>query len=293
MRSRLRSRFRDPGGPRCASAGAASSTLPLGGTAHGLLGSTLLHGFALLFALGFSLGAVAPAASPPALPLALSVAPSLSPSFGLVGPPPAGREAHRRGESRCVPAGASPNSRHASEVAPELPALPELTPDDLVGEVALALDLEGPRLERPYPGTLTLPARPLIAMPRPSASRAAPRRVGVAPAVVTPPGPSRAASAPAPAAAAPAPVRARVLQRVEPVYPSRCRRRGHTGWVEVEVLVGSGGLAREAAVIRSAGCARLDAAALEAARAFRFLPAHDAGLPTPSREVLEFRFVLR
>jgi protein TonB len=64
-----------------------------------------------------------------------------------------------------------------------------------------------------------------------------------------------------------------------PDYPSESRRRGEEGVVRLALRVGTDGSVLTAEVAVSSGHPRLDAAALEAARRWRFRPATQAGLP--------------
>lgn len=63
--------------------------------------------------------------------------------------------------------------------------------------------------------------------------------------------------------------------RVDPAYPPASRRAGEEGTVRVKVLVDEKGRPREVAVAKSSGFARLDEAAMEAVRKWRFVAATD------------------
>lgn len=85
-------------------------------------------------------------------------------------------------------------------------------------------------------------------------------------------------AAPAPADAAPAPESAIVLSRLDadylnnprPAYPTLSRRLGEEGRVMLRVLVRADGTPAEITVHASSGYARLDEAALDAVRRWRF-----------------------
>ena len=64
-----------------------------------------------------------------------------------------------------------------------------------------------------------------------------------------------------------------------PDYPPESRRRGEEGVVRLALRVGSDGRVEAAEVSASSGFPRLDQAALEAARRWRFRPATQGGLP--------------
>lgn len=175
------------------------------------------------------------------------------------------------------------------EVVP--PAMPEPEPD--------APSLEGPSLEDP-----PAPA----ALPTGSAGVPAPRAFVLRPPRAVPATPARAESrvtqrsalqpptsavrSTPPPAAPVAVASARVLKRFEPEYPSRCRRRGHHGQATVGLTIDAQGRGKNPQVVRSAGCARLDRAALTAVTRFRFAAARRGSTPVASRREIVFRFRL-
>jgi periplasmic protein TonB len=67
--------------------------------------------------------------------------------------------------------------------------------------------------------------------------------------------------------------------RVEPSYPSASRRAGEEGTVRLKVLVDEKGRPREVAIANSSGFARLDQAAMEAVRKWRFVAATNGTNP--------------
>lgn len=68
----------------------------------------------------------------------------------------------------------------------------------------------------------------------------------------------------------PQPVTLRITHRVEPEYPPASRRAGEEGTVHLTVLVDGAGRPREVSVSRSSGSTRLDRAAQDAVRKWRF-----------------------
>lgn len=64
-------------------------------------------------------------------------------------------------------------------------------------------------------------------------------------------------------------------QRIEPVYPSAARRDGEEGTVRLKVLVDERGRPTDVQVARSSGFPRLDDAAVDAVRRWRFQAATD------------------
>jgi periplasmic protein TonB len=68
-----------------------------------------------------------------------------------------------------------------------------------------------------------------------------------------------------------------VKNRVEPVYPASSRRAGEEGTVTFRVLVDPNGRPTDIAVSQSSGHARLDQAAMEAIKKWRFAAAMNGG----------------
>jgi protein TonB len=80
--------------------------------------------------------------------------------------------------------------------------------------------------------------------------------------------------------------------RTPPVYPRRAVELGHQGEVIVEAMLDEAGVPRSAHVHRSSGYPLLDAAALEAVRGWRFVPAQHGGRSIAARVRLPVRFRL-
>lgn len=129
---------------------------------------------------------------------------------------------------------------------------------------------------------------PYVAPPAP------PAPIPAGPAVAPP------ASLPAPALAAaeaPPPVvppsyNADYLHNPAPVYPSRARRLGEQGKVVLRVLVNSGGTADRVELRTSSGSELLDAAAREAVRRWRFVPARQGDQPVAAWVLIPITFAL-
>ena len=88
------------------------------------------------------------------------------------------------------------------------------------------------------------------------------------------------AIAAAPAAAAPKELK--TSSRVEPLYPPTSRRMSEEGTVQVRVLVDERGRPKEVNVGKSSGFPRLDEAAVEAVRKWRFVAATNGAGPISS-----------
>lgn len=90
---------------------------------------------------------------------------------------------------------------------------------------------------------------------------------------------STESSAPAVPPIEPPDFSAAYLNNPAPAYPMLSRRLGETGTVALRVRVGDDGQASEVTIFRSSGFARLDQAAIDAVRRWRFVPAQQGGRP--------------
>ncbi len=63
------------------------------------------------------------------------------------------------------------------------------------------------------------------------------------------------------------------IRNLPPRYPGESRKAREEGTVQLRVVVGIEGSAKEVSVAQSSGYARLDASALEAVRKWHFMPA--------------------
>lgn len=69
----------------------------------------------------------------------------------------------------------------------------------------------------------------------------------------------------------------RTSRRVEPSYPPSSRRMGEEGTVRLRILVDARGMPQDVQLEKGSGFARLDAAAIEAVKRWRFVAATNAG----------------
>lgn len=144
------------------------------------------------------------------------------------------------------------------------------------------------------------PAPMPVATPSPAPAPNAP--VGVT--SPQPPAPPIAApvAPPAPAEpppAPPAPPRVELpssdadyLQNPKPAYPPMSRRLGEQGKVVLRVLIGTDGTAQQAEIRQSSGYERLDQAALETVRRWRYVPGKRGGVPEAMWFNVPINFVL-
>lgn len=175
----------------------------------------------------------------------------------------------------------------APQVAPE-PPRPEPAPP--APPKPVAKPQPKPRLPAPRPVAAPSPA------PAPRAAQAAPEPP--APAPVSEPVAVAPAPAPAPVAP-PAPPRielpstsADYLQNPQPEYPAISRRLGEQGQVTLRVLIGADGSAQQVELHRSSGYERLDRAALDTVRRWRFVPGKRNGVPEAMWFNVPINFVL-
>ena len=138
---------------------------------------------------------------------------------------------------------------------------------------------------------VTAPAKaPLPAVaPAPPPAPAAPEAASVAAARLQ----LAQTPTPAPAAAITAPVfNADYLENPPPAYPAFSRRLGEQGRVILRVLVGAAGSIEEIQIRTTSGHARLDDAAREAVRRWKFVPAKRGELPVAAWVLIPISFSL-
>lgn len=82
------------------------------------------------------------------------------------------------------------------------------------------------------------------------------------------------------------------LNNPPPVYPTLARRLGEQGRVMLRVQVRADGTPAEVEINRSSGFSRLDRAALEAVRQWRFIPAQQGDAPVAASVLVPVAFTL-
>ena len=146
----------------------------------------------------------------------------------------------------------------------------------------------------PPPVTAAVPPkpRPAVRHPAHTVARAAPTPpvTQAAPAVPAAPSAPQVAALSAPLIP-PRPLAAAAGNRA-PAYPESARRRRESGRVMLRVAVSAEGRATEVAVAESSGSAVLDAAAADAVRSWRFVPATRGGLTVAGVADVPIRFNL-
>lgn len=175
-----------------------------------------------------------------------------------------------------------------------------------VSLIAPKVAVAPPRVETPPPQPVP-PRKIEIPHPRPkvltshapateTSSRTAPLPENIEP---TPPAATPQPSAPEPAAAGPAPqpqpprFDAAYLDNPSPVYPRLSRRMGEQGKTLLLVQVSAEGKALQVELQRSSGSSRLDQAAIEAVRQWRFVPARLGNSQVAASVIVPIIFALQ
>lgn len=178
------------------------------------------------------------------------------------------------------PPGSPPSALAPPKAQPAIPAAPPAR--TRVAPVAQ-------EVTRPSPAILTAP----VATPSPTP-----------PMPVNPSAQAEAAPAPALASAPPRPDKpasgdestvifdAAYLRNPAPDYPPQSRRLEEEGMVKLKVRVNQEGRAIAVEVAQSSGFRRLDTAAVEAVRNWRFVPARRDGQPLEATVIVPVRFTL-
>ncbi len=148
-----------------------------------------------------------------------------------------------------------------------------------------------PRSSRPV-------AAPQVPIPEVAVAHEAPAiAVAAAPPQPIAPTPSPVIAPPAPVAAAPAPVTppdfsAAYLDNPPPHYPLVARRAGEQGRVLLRVLVTPAGAPESVELKASSGSQRLDHAAIETVKRWRFVPARRGTEPVAAWVLVPIQFTL-
>jgi len=159
---------------------------------------------------------------------------------------------------------------------------------------------------RPAPAPTQLTQRPHAqALPQTTAVPTAPTPVAATAAAESTPSANTATASPAPPSAQAPSVRtaspaavvlpssdADYLNNPAPVYPRMSRRMGEQGTVLVRVLISADGRAEQAEIRISSGYARLDEAALDTVKRWRYVPGKRAGTAEAMWFNVPVRFVL-
>ena len=183
------------------------------------------------------------------------------------------------------------------------PALPALSAAKPIAVDLIVAPRTGPRSERP----VEIAPRPKpepVTKPQPKPPE--PQPIVGAPADAPPPldapgppdppqpeaAPVAAAPVPAPVALTPAAFNADYLENPPPAYPALSRRLGEQGRVILRVLVNAAGSADEVQIRSSSGHPRLDQAARDTVRGWKFVPAKRGEQPVAAWVLVPISFRL-
>lgn len=167
-------------------------------------------------------------------------------------------------------------------LTPDPPAPPERKPPP--PKILKAKPADPPPVQSYVPPIEPLVPPPVPTSPITTVSEPPPPAPPVEVAAPTPTGP--------PAAATPPRFDADYLKNPAPAYPPISRRNNEQGRVLLRVLVAADGTAQEVALKTSSGHERLDQAALDTVRQWRFVPARVGGEPVAAWVVVPISFSL-
>lgn len=160
--------------------------------------------------------------------------------------------------------------------------------------VDLIAEPPAPPAEKPEPQPVVVEkAEPAVIAPPPVIQTAAPPPPTIAVAVLPPP--PKPAATPAPPAG---PVTVgnldeRLLEGRPPRYPMESRRKREQGTVVVRLLIGIDGRVAQISIAQSSGFERLDQAAVQAIRGWRWQPVIRDGQPVEVRGLYSMPFTLQ
>ncbi len=170
--------------------------------------------------------------------------------------------------------------------------------------IMVSLITPQPVVEKPQVAPKPLPVKPVLQRapePPPIISSNTPAAVPALAPAPAPPAPVPVQAAPPPqaiAAVAPPPLippnfNADYLDNPAPVYPALSRRLGEQGKVILRVLVNAGGSADKIEFKTSSGSNRLDDAAAEAVKRWRFVPARQGDQAVAAWVLIPITFTLK
>ena len=161
--------------------------------------------------------------------------------------------------------------------------------------VDLIAEPPAPPAEKPKPEPVVVrKVEPVMVTPPPIVQTLAPPPPPVA--VTTTPPPAKPVAVAAPPPAGPVTVASldeRLIEARPPRYPMESRRKKEQGTVLLRLLIGTDGRVAQISVAQSSGFERLDQAALQAVRTWRWQPMIRDGQAVEVRGVMPMPFVLQ
>ncbi len=168
--------------------------------------------------------------------------------------------------------------------------------------IMVSLITPQPVVEKPREPPNPLPVKPRVPLPPPESQQIITSTTTAPEPTLTPtpppPAPVVVAPPPQPAPVAAAPVippnfNADYLDNPPPVYPALSRRMGEQGKVMLRVLVNAKGTADKVELRSSSGSGRLDDAALDSVKRWRFVPAKQGDQPVAAWVLIPITFSLK
>jgi protein TonB len=188
----------------------------------------------------------------------------------------------------------APVRRVAAPAAPIVVTFPVALPAELPTEAPKPLPARPAPRRAPSPPATPVAAPP-VESPAPVATDTAAREEPQSPPATSPPARPAPAAAPlvaAPVATTPPSFDAAYLDNPAPAYPPLARRTGEQGRVVLRVLVTAQGTAEAMELRSSSGYARLDNAALETVKRWRFVPARQGEVAVAAWVLVPIVFTL-
>jgi protein TonB len=193
---------------------------------------------------------------------------------------------------------------HAAVIAVLLQFQPVRSAISQAVPIMVSLITPSPAVEKPKEPPKPLPVKPRIkrveSPPDPppliaAATQAPPPPTAAEPQPVTPVTPAPVASAPAATpsvSVVPPSFNAAYLNNPPPAYPAVARRVGQQGKVVLRVLVNASGSPDRVEIRSSSGFDRLDDAALDTVKHWRFVPARQGDTPVAAWVLVPITFTL-
>jgi protein TonB len=197
---------------------------------------------------------------------------------------------------------------HAAVIAVLLQYEPVRSASTDAVPIMVSLIAPEPVVEKPNEPPKPLPVKPRVQLPAPPEPQqiipstteaptpvlapAPPPPAPLAPVAAAPP-PQSQAVAPAPVPLIPPNFNADYLDNPPPVYPPLSRRVGEQGKVMLRVLVNARGTADKVELRTSSGSNRLDDAALDTVKHWRFVPARQGDQPVAAWVLIPITFSLK
>jgi protein TonB len=170
------------------------------------------------------------------------------------------------------------------------PLVVTLMPEQIAPPPSATPDKPEPvELPKPVEPRIIAPA-PIVAVPQAAPVVATVREIPPEPPLVVAAAPAAVASPAPPAPITPPDASAASLRNPAPRYPVESRRKREEGTVRLRVVITVDGRVKAISVAKSSGFERLDEAALETVRKWKFKPGEQSGAPVEAVGFLSIPF---